>query len=339
MRRDRQRRDGQGRHLLPADRQEAHPRPGDRRAEPAALPLSGGFRRCQPAAPGRGVPRPRAFWAHLLQPGAHVGEGHRADRRGDGVLHGGRRLCAGDVRRDHHREGAGHDIPGRPAAGEGRDRRGGERGGAGRRRRAHAAFGRCRPHGGGRCRCDPPGAGHRGPPRRRAAVTDRAGARACLRPRRDLRHRAALAQDHVQRARGDRADRGRQRLRRVQGPLRRYPGDRLRPHWRAPGRHPRTTASSSRNPRSRARTSSSSAVSAASRYSSCRTSWASWWASATSRAASPRTGPSWSPRSRARPCPSSRSSSAAATAPGTTACAGAPSGPASSGCGPTHASR
>ena len=57
------------------------------------------------------------------------------------------------------------------------------------------------------------------------------------------------------------------------------------------------------------------------------------------QAASPRTGPSSSPRSPARPCPSSRSSSAAATGPGITACAGAPSGRASSGCGPMRGSR
>ena len=66
---------------------------------------------------------------------------------------------------------------------------------------------------------------------------------------------------------------------------------------------------------------------------------ASWWASVTSRAASPRTGPSSSPRSPARPCPSSRSSSAAVTGPGIMACADAPSGRASSGCGPMRGSR
>ena len=100
VRRHRQRRDRQGRHLLPDHRQEAHPRPGGRRGEPPALRLPGGFRRRQPAAPGRGVSRPRALRPHLLQPGAHVGEGHRAGRRGDGLVHGGRRLRAGDVRRD-----------------------------------------------------------------------------------------------------------------------------------------------------------------------------------------------------------------------------------------------
>ena len=63
---------------------------------------------------------------------------HSADRRGDGLLHRRRRLCAGDVGRDHHREEAGHDLPRRAAAGEGRDRRGGVGGGPRRRRRACA---------------------------------------------------------------------------------------------------------------------------------------------------------------------------------------------------------
>ena len=53
------------------------------------------------------------------------GPRHRADRGGHGLLHRRRRLCAGDVGRDDHREGAGHDLPRRPAAGEGRHRRGG----------------------------------------------------------------------------------------------------------------------------------------------------------------------------------------------------------------------
>jgi 3-methylcrotonyl-CoA carboxylase beta subunit len=49
-------------------------------------------------------PGPRAFRAHLLQPGAHERQGHPADRRGDGLVHRGRRLCAGDERRDDHRQ-------------------------------------------------------------------------------------------------------------------------------------------------------------------------------------------------------------------------------------------
>ena len=56
-------------------------------------------------------------------------------------------------------------------------------------------------------------------------------------------------------------------------------------------------------------------------------------------AASPRTAPSWSRRSRPPTCRNTPSSSAAATAPATTACAGAPTTRASSGCGRTRASR
>ncbi len=69
----RQRRHREGRHLFPDDREEASARAGDRGAEPAALPLSGRFGRRQPAEPGRGLPGPRAFRPHLLQPGHDVG--------------------------------------------------------------------------------------------------------------------------------------------------------------------------------------------------------------------------------------------------------------------------
>ena len=55
---------------------------------------------------------------------------------GHGLVHRGRRLCAGDVRRIDHRQGRGHDLPRRPAAGAGRDRRGRQRRGTGRRRGA-----------------------------------------------------------------------------------------------------------------------------------------------------------------------------------------------------------
>jgi hypothetical protein len=71
----RQRRHREGRHLLPADGEEASARPGDRRAEPPAVHLPGGLRRRQPAQPGRGVSRPRSFRPDLLQPGQHVRQG------------------------------------------------------------------------------------------------------------------------------------------------------------------------------------------------------------------------------------------------------------------------
>ena len=134
----RERRDGEGRHLLPGHRQEAPARPGDRPREPPAVPLSGRLGRRQPAEPGRGLSRPRALRADLLQPGHHVGRGHPADRRGDGLVHGRRRLRAGDVGRGDHRAQSGDDLPRRAAPGEGGDRRGGDGRGARRRRHAHA---------------------------------------------------------------------------------------------------------------------------------------------------------------------------------------------------------
>ena len=141
----RQRRDREGRHLLPDDGEEAPARAGDRAAEPPAVHLPGRLRRRLPAAAGRGVPRSRALRPHLLQPGQHERAGHPADRGGDGLVHGGRRLRAGDERRDGHRQQPGHDLPRRPAAGEGGDRRGRQRRGPRRRRRAHAPLRRRRP--------------------------------------------------------------------------------------------------------------------------------------------------------------------------------------------------
>ncbi len=96
----RQRRHGQGRHLLPDDGEEAPARAGNRAREPPALRLPGRFRRRVPAAAGRGVPGQGALRPHLLQPGAAERGEHPADRRGDGQLHRRRRLRAGDVRRD-----------------------------------------------------------------------------------------------------------------------------------------------------------------------------------------------------------------------------------------------
>ena len=87
----RERRHGQGRHLLPDDRQEAPASPGDRAREPAAVPLPRRLRRRVPAAPGRGLSRSRPLRPHLLQPGPALGAPHPAGRAGDGLLHGRRR--------------------------------------------------------------------------------------------------------------------------------------------------------------------------------------------------------------------------------------------------------
>ena len=72
-------------------------------------------------------------------------QGHPAARRRDGLVHRRRRLRAGHVRRDRDRAQPGHDLPRRPAAGEGRDRRGRHGRGARRRRRARAHLRRGRP--------------------------------------------------------------------------------------------------------------------------------------------------------------------------------------------------
>ena len=157
----RQRRHGEGRHLLPDDGEEAPARAGDRAAEPPALHLPGRFRRRLPAEAGRGLPGPRPLRPHLLQPGQHVGRRHSAGGGGDGLVHRRRRLRAGDERRDRHRAQPGHDLPRRPAAGEGRHRRGGQRRGPGRRRRAHAAVRRGRPPGRERQPCAVHRAAHR----------------------------------------------------------------------------------------------------------------------------------------------------------------------------------
>ena len=60
-------------------------------------------RRRVPAAPGRGLPRPRALRPDLLQPGQHVGRGHPAARRRDGLVHRRRRVRPRDVGRDRDR--------------------------------------------------------------------------------------------------------------------------------------------------------------------------------------------------------------------------------------------
>ncbi len=74
----------------------------------------------------------------------HVGRGHPADRRRAGLVHRGRRLRARDERRDGDRARPGHDLPRRPAAGEGGDRRDRDGRGARRRRAARHALGRRR---------------------------------------------------------------------------------------------------------------------------------------------------------------------------------------------------
>ena len=150
------------------------------------------FRRREPAAVARRVPGPRALRPHLLQPGDAVLARHPADRLRDGLVHGGRRLRAGDVGRGDHRAQAGHHLPRRPAAGEGRDRRGGVGRGPRRRGRARAAFRRRRPLRDGRRPRARAGAAHRVELQHREEGRHRhaRAARAAVRRRRARRHRA-----------------------------------------------------------------------------------------------------------------------------------------------------
>ena len=142
----RQRRHRQGRHLLPDDGEEAPARAGGGAAEPAAVHLPRRLRRrvparcrtrCSPTAStsagssttrrtmsGPGIPQIAAVLGSCTAGGAYV---------------------PGDERRGGDRPQPGHDLPRRPAAGEGGHRRGRHRRGAGRRRPARPRLRRHRP--------------------------------------------------------------------------------------------------------------------------------------------------------------------------------------------------
>ena len=168
--------------------------------------------------------------------------GLAAGQRRPRLLHRGRRLRARDERRDGDREGPGDDLPRGAAAGEGGHRRGGQRRGAGRRRRAHAHERGRRPLRRRRGRGARPGARHRG--RRSPRARSRPGrSRSPEEPLYDPRELGGVVpaslRTGLRRARGDRADRGRQPLLRVEGALRDDAGHRLRADHGLPGRHPR----------------------------------------------------------------------------------------------------
>ena len=137
--------------------------------------------------------------------------------------------------------GPGHDLPGRSAAREGRDRR--DRHGRGTRRRGPA-----RAH----LRCRRPPRGRR-PPRARDRSRHRLDAappgcarlgrhrvpRTRRRPGRPLRRRADRCAEPVRRARSHRPTRRCERVRRVQARVRHDSRDGIRPPARASGRHHR----------------------------------------------------------------------------------------------------
>ena len=259
---------------------------------------------------GRGLPRPRALRPDLLQPGARCrARRHPADRRRARLLHGRRRLRPGDERRGGHRPQPGHDLPRRPAAGEGRDRRGRHRRGARRRRRCtpgspaspttspRTTRTRCRSS----ATSSPPSPargralGRRRPPRSRASTRPSSTA-SC----------PADARTPVRRARGHRPARRRQPVPRVQGGVRRR-------RW-SPASRASTATRSGIVANNGVLFSESRAEGRAlhravrparrSRCCSCRTSPASWSAATTRPAASPSTAPRWSPPSPAPGCPS-----------------------------------
>ena len=136
---------------------------------------------------------------------------------------------------------AGHHLPRRPAAGEGRDRRGGVGRGPGRRRRACAEIRRRRPYGGRRRACAVARPPHRRQPQHQKEHRHPAAgaARAEVFGGRARRHRADRYAQAIRRPRDHRAPGRRLGVRRVQGALRHDAGHRLRASPRHSGRHPR----------------------------------------------------------------------------------------------------
>ena len=130
----RQRRDGEGRHLLPADGQEAPARAGGRRAEPAARASTSST----PAARSCRS-RPRSSPTASTSAGSSTTRRacpRRASRRSRSVMGSctaGGAYVPAMTRRDGDRPRHRDDLHRRPAAREGGDRPGRHRGGARRR--------------------------------------------------------------------------------------------------------------------------------------------------------------------------------------------------------------
>ena len=214
------------------------------RAEPPALHLSGRFRRRLPAEAGRGLPRPRAFRPHLLQPGQPVGR--RASRRSPWCMGsctaGGAYVPAmcdeSIIVRNQGTIFLGGPPLVKAATGEVVTRRG-----PGRRRRARPHL-RAWPTTTRRttatrwrsCRRIVAGLNHVKQPRRRAARA--ASRRATIRPScygvvpADLRAPYDVREVIARIVDGS-------RVRRVQAALRHHAGLRLRAHLGLSGRHPR----------------------------------------------------------------------------------------------------
>lgn len=224
------------------------------------------------------------------------GAGDPPDRRRPRVVHGGRRVCARDERRGRDRAQPGHDLPRRPAAGEGRHRRGRHGGGAwaaARSTRACPASPTTSPRttrtpsGSSGTSSPPSRPGSPRPGRSSRRSNPRSTPTGCTARSRwtpappTTSARSSPASPTAPASPSSRASSGRPWS----------PASRASTATRW-GSSP-TTASSSPSPPRRAPTSSSCATSAASRWCSCRTSPGSWSAGTTRRAASPSTAPRW----------------------------------------------
>ncbi len=253
-------------------------------------------------APGGRLPGSRALRADLLQPGPDVGGGDPAGRARDGLVDRGRGVRAGDVRRDGDRQGHRHDLPRRPAAGEGRHGRGGLRRGPRRRGGPRPGVGRRRPRGPRRRArdrarsVDRPAPGAEGP--EPAVGSPRSGG-SCGDRGRLQRWRPPVRRHHRRHApvrAGSRAHRPPGRwlpLPRVQAALRRDARHRLRPHrWLArrdprQRRHPVQPVGAQGRPLHRARVPAPDSAGVPAEHHR-----ASWSGASTRPAASRRTGPS-----------------------------------------------
>ena len=234
-----QRRHGQGRHLLPDDGEEAPARAGDRAREPPAVRLPGRLAAAPTCRQDEVFPDREHFGRIFYNQANMSAAGHPADRRGAWArcTAGGAYVPAMSDETIIVRE-PGHDLPRRPAAGEGRHRRGRQRRGPRRRRRAHAASRawpttspRTTRHALGIARA------HRRQPQLRASrrrSTLRAPREPLLRRRGALRRRCRPTPRKPYDVREviARLVDG-QRLRRIQGALRHDAGHRLRAHLTA----------------------------------------------------------------------------------------------------------
>ena len=115
-----QRRHGEGRHVLPDHGQEARARAGDRAREPAAVRLPGGLGRRVPAAQAEVFPDRDHFGRIFYNQARMSALGIPQVAVVMGSCTAGGALRAGDERRGGDRQEPGHDLPRRPAAGEGR---------------------------------------------------------------------------------------------------------------------------------------------------------------------------------------------------------------------------